>query len=54
MNTANKYSAYEWRVYRNNRFIGYVIAASEIDAYRKAKEKYGDYVLVERVYSSLT
>lgn len=42
-------TTYEWRVFQNNRFIGYVVAASETDAYRKAKEKYGDYVLVERV-----
>jgi hypothetical protein len=40
---------YTWRVWKNNRFAGYVESPSEIDAYLRAKEKFGEYILVERV-----
>jgi len=49
MNTTFCYSGISWRVFQNNRFVGYVVAMSEIDALRKAQEKYGKYILVERV-----
>jgi hypothetical protein len=49
MNTNFCYSGITWRVFKHNRFVGYVMAASMIDAERKAKEKYGDYLWLERV-----
>ena len=38
-----------WRVWQNNRFAGYVVAVSENEAYRKAQDKFGRYVWVERM-----
>lgn len=38
-----------WRVWQNNRFAGYVTAVSENEAYRKAKEKFGSNLRLERV-----
>lgn len=49
MNTDFCYSGYSWRVFQFNRFVGFVVANSEADAYRKAKARYGEYVWVERV-----
>jgi hypothetical protein len=43
------YAGYSWRVFSNNRFAGYVNAMSEIDAMRKAQEKFGKYIWIERV-----
>jgi len=43
---------YTWRVWKNNRFAGYVLSASQYAAYLTAKEKYGDYVWIERVNST--
>ena len=43
------YAGYSWRVFCNNRFAGYVTAMSEFDAMRKAQDKYGKYVWIERV-----
>ena len=43
------YSGYSWRVFQNNRFIGYVVALSETDAYRRAQDKYGSYIWIERI-----
>lgn len=43
------YAGYSWRVFANNRFAGYVIALSERDAMKKANEKYGSYVWIERM-----
>lgn len=51
MNTANCYAGYSWRVVKNNRFVGYVVAMSEADALRKAAEKFGKLVWVERMAS---
>jgi hypothetical protein len=41
-------SEYTWRVMKNSRFAGYVLAASQWDAQRKAEEYYGKNVWVER------
>jgi hypothetical protein len=49
MKTTFCYSGISWRVFQHNRFVGYVVAMSEYDALRKAQEKYGDYILVERI-----
>lgn len=49
MNTANCYAGFSWRVFQHNRFVGYVVAMSELDALRKANDKFGSYVLVERI-----
>lgn len=40
---------YTWRVWKNNRFVGYVESFSEHGAYVKAQEKFGDYIWVERM-----
>lgn len=40
---------YIWRVYKFNKFIGYVLSFSAIDAMRKANDKFGSYILIERV-----
>lgn len=39
---------YIWRVWKNNRFAGYVRSPSQFDAYLKAQDKYGKDVWVER------
>jgi len=39
---------YVWRVWKNNRFAGYVTSASQFEAYVKATEKYGQNVWVEK------
>jgi len=49
MNTNFCYSGYSWRVVQNNRFVGYVVALSETDALRKAAEKFGSNLWVERL-----
>lgn len=49
MITTNCYAGYTWRVFSNNRFAGYVIALSQIDAMRKAQEKFGSNVWIERM-----
>ena len=43
------YAAYSWRVFSNNRFAGYVTALSEFDAIRKAQDKFGKNIWIERV-----
>jgi hypothetical protein len=43
---------YTWRVIQNCKFVGYVLSGSEIGALRKAKEKYGKDVWVERILTS--
>lgn len=43
------YAGYAWRVFANNRFAGYVTAMSEFDAIRKAQEKFGYNIWIERV-----
>lgn len=45
------YAGFSWRVFHNNRFVGYIVAMSGTDAYKKAQDKYGKYVWVERVAS---
>jgi hypothetical protein len=44
---------YVWRVMRDNRFAGYVVAMSQWDAERKAVEFYGRNVWVERLFKSM-
>ncbi len=39
---------YTWAVWKNNRLVGYVTAASEWDAIRSANTKYGTRLYVER------
>jgi hypothetical protein len=43
------YAGYTWRVFSNNRFAGYVIALSEFDAMKKAQDKFGLYIWIERI-----
>ena len=49
MTTNNCYAGYSWRVFQNNRFVGYVVALSEYDALRKAQDKYGYYIWIEKM-----
>lgn len=49
MTTAHCYAAFSWRVFQNNRFVGYVVAFSQYDAYNKARDKYGDNVRLEKI-----
>jgi hypothetical protein len=49
MITSNCYIAYSWRVFQYNRFVGYVVAMSENDAMRRAQDKYGQYIWMERM-----
>jgi hypothetical protein len=44
---------YSWRVVKNNRFAGYVVAMSQWDALRKAEESYGKNVWVERIFATV-
>jgi hypothetical protein len=39
---------YVWRVWKNNRFAGYVTSPSQFEAYVKATEQYGQNVWVEK------
>jgi len=41
---------YTWSVVKDCRLVGYVRAYSEWDALKKANDKYGDRLFVERVY----
>jgi hypothetical protein len=43
------YAGYSWRVFSNNRFAGYVTAMSEFDAMRKAQDKFGKNIWIERI-----
>lgn len=52
MTNAYCYSGYSWRVFSNNRFAGYVVAMSESDALRRAQEKFGKYIWIERIHCS--
>lgn len=46
---------YHWRVMKNNRFAGYVLAISCWEAERKAAEYYGKNIWVERLlYGSVS
>lgn len=40
---------YVWRVWKNNRFVGYISSPSQYDAYIRATDEYGDNVWVERM-----
>lgn len=48
-NNKNELSRYEWVVWKNCRMAGYVSAYGEWEALRKAKEKFGEGLFVERV-----
>jgi hypothetical protein len=44
-------SEYTWRVWKHNRFAGYVTAPGEWQAISAAEEKFGKgFILVERVW----
>lgn len=50
MNNDFCYSGYSWKVFRfSHTFVGYVVASSQYQAQIIAKEKYGDFVWIERV-----
>ena len=43
---------YSWQVWKNNRLVGYVLAVSEWEAYRKATDKYGSNLYVYRTHTA--
>jgi hypothetical protein len=45
----NQHMIYVWRVWKNNRFAGYVQSPSEQNAYLLAKDKFGSFVWIERI-----
>jgi len=49
MNTTNCYAAFSWRVFQHGRFVGYVVSFSQYDAWRKAKDKFGSDIRIEKV-----
>jgi hypothetical protein len=49
MTNAFCYAGYTWRVFSHNRFAGYVVAMSEFNAMKKAQDKYGKNIWIERV-----
>jgi hypothetical protein len=50
MNTNFCYSGITWKVYRySHTLVGYVVASSQYQAHILAKEKFGDFVWIERV-----
>jgi len=52
MNTTNCYNCaqYAWKVFRfSHTFLGMVVANSQYEAQILAKQKYGDFVWVERI-----
>jgi hypothetical protein len=44
----NSMVEYTWQVWKDNRFVGYVLAFGQWEALAKAKEKYGENLYVER------
>jgi len=50
MNTNQCLAAFSWRVFQHNRFVGYIVAFTQYDAYNKAKDKYGEGLRLEKVY----
>jgi hypothetical protein len=40
---------YIWRVWKDNRFAGYVVEPSEASAYLRARDMYGSNIRVERM-----
>lgn len=45
-----KIISYNWAVHKNCRIVGYVRSPSEMDAIRKAKEKFGKDIFIERTW----
>jgi len=48
MQTQDHSIGQSWIVFKDNKFVGYVISPSEIDALRKASEKFGSNTRIER------
>ena len=49
MTDAYCYAGFSWRVFHNNRFVGYVVSFSQHDAWQKAKAKYGNDLRIDKV-----
>ena len=43
---------YTWMVWQNNRLVGYVMAFSEWEAYRKAADMFGSHFYIERPFTA--
>jgi hypothetical protein len=48
MNTNNCYAGCSWRVYKYGKFVGYIVAFTQYDAWQKAREKYGSDIRIEK------
>ena len=42
-------AAFSWRVFQHSRFVGYVVAFSQYDAWAKARDKFGSDLRIEKV-----
>jgi hypothetical protein len=49
MTTDQCLAGMSWRVFQHGRFVGYVVSFSQDDAWRKAKDKYGSDLRIEKV-----
>jgi len=49
MTTAQCLAGMSWRVFQHGRFVGYVVSFSQYDAWRKAKDKFGSDLRIEKV-----
>jgi hypothetical protein len=45
-----KILSYNWAVWKNCRVVGYIRSPSEMDAMRKAQEKFGQNIFIERTW----
>ena len=39
-----------WRVFKHGRFIGYVVAYTQYEAWQKARDKYGSDLRIEKLF----
>lgn len=49
MNATPCLAGMSWRVFQHGRFVGYVVSFSQHDAWRKAKDKYGSNLRIDKV-----
>lgn len=49
MTTNQCLAGISWRVFQHGRFVGYVVAFSQYEAWIKARDKYGNDIRIERV-----
>lgn len=49
MTTTQCLAGISWRVFQHGRFVGYVVSFSHNDAWRKARDKFGNDLRIEQV-----